>query len=92
MAEPTRCNKSVSKVAPNPMACGKTVAVPALARDDVPMTVYYISPLGSFATWKSTKQVGSYDMRTFEVRLRPEGRVEGLRPGMTAIIELKIER
>lgn len=68
------------------------VAVPALARDDVPMTVYYISPLGSFATWKSTKQVGSYDMRTFEVRLRPEGRVEGLRPGMTAIIELKIER
>ena len=67
------------------------VSVPALARTDVPMTVYYISPLGSFATWKSTKEVGSYDMRTFEIRLRPEHRVEGLRPGMTAIIELKIE-
>ena len=65
------------------------VSVPALARTDVPMTVYYISPLGSFATWKSTKEVGSYDMRTFELRLRPESRVEGLRPGMTAIIELK---
>ena len=65
------------------------VSVPALARKDVPMTVYYISPLGSFATWKSTKEVGSYDMRTFEIRLRPEHRVEGLRPGMTAIIELK---
>lgn len=64
------------------------VSVPALARTDVPMTVYYISPLGSFATWKSTKEVGSYDMRTFEIRLRPESRVEGLRPGMTAIIEL----
>ena len=68
------------------------VSVPALGRDDVPMMVYYISPLGSFATWKSTKEVGSYDMRTFEIRLHPEDRVEGLRPGMTAIIELKDER
>ena len=68
------------------------VSVPALGRDDVPMMVYYISPLGSFATWKSTKEVGSYDMRTFEIRLSPEDRVEGLRPGMTAIIELKDER
>jgi HlyD family secretion protein len=67
------------------------VSVPALARTDVPMTVYYISPLGSFATWKSTKEVGTYDMRTFEIRLRPEHRVEGLRPGMTAIIELNDE-
>ena len=65
------------------------VSVPALARTDVPMTVYYISPLGSFATWKSTKEVGSYDMRTFEIRMRPEHRVEGLRPGMTVLLELK---
>lgn len=65
------------------------VSVPALARNDILMTVYYISPLGSFATWKSTKEVGSYDMRTFEIRLRSDGLVEGLRPGMTAIIELK---
>lgn len=68
-----------------------TVSVPALARTDVPMTVYYISPLGSFATWKSTKQVGSYDMRTFEIRLRPGSPVEGLRPGMTVMIELDVE-
>lgn len=64
------------------------VAVPALARDDVELTVYYISPLGSFATWKSTKEVGSYDMRTFEIRLRSEKPIEGLRPGMTALLEL----
>ena len=67
------------------------VSVPALARTDVPMTVYYISPLGSFATWKSTKEVGSYDMRTFEIRLRPDIPVEGLRPGMTVLLELKDE-
>ena len=67
------------------------VSVPALARTDVPMRVYYISPLGSFATWKSTKEAGSYDMRTFEIRLRPESEVEGLRPGMTVLLELKNE-
>ena len=65
------------------------VSVPALARTDVLMTVYYISPLGSFATWKSTKEVGSYDMRTFEIRLRPDIPVEGLRPGMTVLLEFK---
>ena len=64
-------------------------SVPALARTDVPLEVYYISPLGSFATWKSTRQAGSYDMRTFEVRLRPTTEVEGLRPGMTTLIELE---
>ena len=68
------------------------VRIPALDRDDVMLMVYYISPLGSFATWKSTKEVGSYDMRTFEVRMRPIVPVDGLRPGMTAIIELKVER
>lgn len=62
--------------------------VPALARDDVPLEVYYISPLGSFATWKSTQQAGSYDMRTFEVRLRPTTPVEGMRPGMTVLLSL----
>ena len=65
--------------------------VPALARDNIPFEVYYISPLGSFATWKSTKQAGSYDMRTFEVRLRPTVAVDGLRPGMTVLLSLKSE-
>ena len=64
-------------------------SVPALARNDVPLEVYYISPLGSFATWKSTKQAGSYDMRTFEVQLRPATPVEGMRPGMTVLLELE---
>ena len=63
-------------------------SVPALARTDISLEVYYISPLGSFATWKSTRQAGSYDMRTFEVRLHPVTPVEGLRPGMTVLLEL----
>ena len=65
-----------------------TVSIPALGRTDVELEVYYVSPLGSFATWKSTKEAGSYDMRTFEVKLRPPHPVEGLRPGMTVLLEI----
>ena len=66
-----------------------TVSIPALGRTDVAVEVYYISPLGSFATWKSTKEAGSYDMRTFEIKLRPLQPVDGLRPGMTAILRIE---
>ena len=48
----------------------------------------YISPLGSYATWRSTKQAGSYDLRTFELKARPEPAVEGLRPGMSVLVNL----
>jgi HlyD family secretion protein len=50
-------------------------------------TVYYISPLGSFATWRATREAGGFDVRTFEVRARPTQPIDGLRPGMTALIE-----
>ena len=60
--------------------------IPALDKKDIEFRIYYISPLGSFATWKSTKQTGSYDMQTFEIHARPVQAVEGLRPGMSAIV------
>ena len=50
--------------------------------------IYYISPLGSFATWKSTKQTGSYDLRTFEIHARPTQKVDDLRPGMSVLLTL----
>lgn len=60
--------------------------VPALDKKDIEFRIYYISPLGSFATWKSTKQTGSYDMQTFEIHARPVQAVEGLRPGMSVLL------
>mgnify|MGYP007071182221 FL=1 len=60
--------------------------IPALGKKDIEFRIYYISPLGSFATWKSTKQTSSYDMQTFEIHARPVQAVEGLRPGMSAIV------
>lgn len=60
--------------------------VPALDKKDIEFRIYYISPLGSFATWKSTKQTGSYDMQTFEIHARPVQAVEGLRLGMSVLL------
>ena len=63
--------------------------IPAISKKEVEFKIYYISPLGSFATWKSTKQTGSYDMQTFEIHARPTQKVEGLRPGMSILLTMK---
>ena len=63
-----------------------TLSIPALNGRTVNAQVYYLSVRESYATWKATREIGEFDTRTFEVRARPEGRVEGLRPGMSAIM------
>ena len=65
--------------------------VPALARKGIEFEIYYISPLGSYSTWKSTKQVGSYDMRTFEIKARPTAPLTDLRPGMSVLVNLNAQ-
>ena len=62
--------------------------VPAIGKKNIEFRIYYISPLGSFATWKSTKQTGSYDMQTFEIHARPTETAEGLRPGMSVLLTI----
>ena len=62
--------------------------VPAIGKKNIEFKIYYISPLGSFATWKSTKQTGSYDLRTFEIHARPTLKVDDLRPGMSVLLTL----
>ncbi|MBF0575054.1 HlyD family secretion protein [Dysgonomonas sp. GY617] len=62
--------------------------VPALNKKGITFIVNYISPLGSYATWKSTKESGSYDMTTFELHALPESPLEGLRPGMSVLVNL----
>ncbi len=62
--------------------------VPALGIKDMIFKIYYISPLGSYATWKSTKQTGSYDMKTFEIHARPVEKTRDLRPGMSVLVNM----
>jgi HlyD family secretion protein len=63
--------------------------VPALGSEEMVFKVNYISPLGSFATWKSTENSSSYDMRTFEVHALPLQENCGLRPGMSVLVSLQ---
>ena len=69
---------------------GKTFKgnVPALNKKEIIFKTNYISPLGSYATWRSTKQTGSYDLRTFELHALPTSPGEDLRPGMSVLVNL----
>ncbi len=62
------------------------VRVPALGDDLHIVEVTYIKAMGTYATWRSTKQNGQYDVRTFDVKARPVQPIQDLRPGMTAIV------
>ena len=67
---------------------GKMVAyIPALDRD-IEFEIRYISVQADFATWSATRTQGSFDIRTFAVKAYPIGNAEGLRPGMSVLIDL----
>lgn len=64
------------------------VYVPAFDKN-VTVRIDRIKDVGSFATWKATKALDKYDLKTFEVEaypLNPDD-LAGLRPGMTAVFE-----
>ena len=60
--------------------------VPAFDKQ-IKMRVYAIKDQGSYAVWKATKTTGQYDLKTFEVKARPETKIDGLRPGMSIILK-----
>lgn len=63
------------------------VKIPAVGGPERDFKVYFISPKADYATWRATRQNSGYDLKTFEVRARPVEAIDGLRPGMTALIE-----
>ena len=69
------------------MGADLQATVPALAHRKVALKINFISPRGDYATWRATRQTSGFDIRTFEVRARPAAPVDGLRPGMTVLVE-----
>ena len=63
------------------------VQVPALGKERYACTVRKVQAMASYATWRATKTLGQYDVKSFDVKVVPEGDIEGLCPGMTAILE-----
>ena len=57
------------------------VKIPALDKE-AEVKVFYIRDLGTYANWQATKSTGDYDARTFQVKARPEKKIEDLRPGL----------
>ena len=77
----------------NGMQTGNTLKlkIPALGNKEVEAKVTFIKAMASYATWRSTKVSGQFDAKTFEVRAKPIAKVDGLRPGMTAIVETVVK-
>ena len=65
-----------------------SLTVPALGNRHITATVYYLAARESYATWKASREIGEFDTRTFEVRARPDYQVDGLRPGMSVIMNV----
>ena len=57
--------------------------VPGLGNDEINFKVTYISPMADFATWVPIKAKGEYELKSFEIHLKPQERIAELRPGMS---------
>jgi HlyD family secretion protein len=64
------------------------ISIPALGDGTYSFSVSHISVMGDFATWRATSASEGYDLKTFEVEARPVNQIDGLRIGMTTLIEL----
>jgi HlyD family secretion protein len=61
--------------------------IPALGTKNIRLKVNYIKAMASYATFKATKNNGGFDVKTFEVRAKPVTAIEGLRPGMSLMVD-----
>lgn len=71
------------------LTTGTDVAVYVPAYDkEVKVRITRVKEVGSFATWKATKALDKYDLKTFEVQAHPldPSELDGLRGGMSAIM------
>lgn len=71
------------------LTVGKVVdiTIPALGSQTYKAKVTYMRAMASYATWRATKTNGQYDVKSFDVKLRPVTPIKNLRPGMTALIK-----
>ena len=61
--------------------------IPALGNKTLKLKVNYIKAMASYATFKATKINGGFDVKSFEVRAKPVTAIEGLRPGMSLMVD-----
>jgi len=64
------------------------VRIPAIGEEEYKFKVSNIAVMGEYATWRATESGKGFDMKSFEVELRPVKPIEGLRVGMSVLLEL----
>ena len=64
------------------------VKIPALGDTSYAFKVTHIAVMGDFATWKATESGKGFDMKSFEVELRPLQPIKNLRVGMSVLLKL----
>lgn len=62
--------------------------IPALDDKSHEFKVSYIAVMGDYATWRATESGKGFDMKSFEVELRPLKPIKNLRVGMSLLLEL----
>lgn len=63
-------------------------SIPGLGDQTVRFKVTHVAVMGDFATWRATDTRQGFDMKSFQVEARPLQPVEGLRVGMSVLVEL----
>lgn len=63
------------------------IKIPFLNNKEVTATISMINLRDTYAIWKATTETKGYDMQTFEVRAVPDSPIDGLRIGISAILE-----
>ena len=64
------------------------VTIPALGNNTYKFEVKNIAVQGDYATWKATESGKGFDMKSFEVELRPTSPIKNLRVGMSILLAL----
>lgn len=84
-------NFSVREDLLNGIKTGQSVKIriPALGNKTFTGSVRKVQAMASYATWRATKTLGQYDVKSFDIKVVPDETIDGLRPGMTAIIDEK---
>jgi len=64
-----------------------SAVIPALGEQTFKFKVSHVSVMGNYATWRATDASKGFDMRTFEVKARPVEAIDGLRVGMSVLVQ-----
>lgn len=65
-----------------------TLHIPGCQPEMIDAIVSEIAPALEFANWVPEQGSGQFELRTFNIQCTPVGEVKGLRPGMTAALQL----